>query len=99
VQELNVHGRFAQFWVETGEFLVAARARWFFQYFLACGEECLTPSRKTCSRDSQGARHHVESFPTEQTEDGLSLLPRGKPLNLLTWSTVLPRTLRILLIV
>ena len=57
--------------------------RLFFQRGLACVEERLTPGGETGGRYPQRTRHRIERFPTQQTEDDLSLLPCGKPLSFL----------------
>jgi hypothetical protein len=49
VQQLNVHGRFAQFLAYTGQLAVVAIERWFFQRVLARVEERFTPGRETSS--------------------------------------------------
>jgi hypothetical protein len=83
VQQLHVHGRFAQFLAETDEVLVAAIERLLLQRSLASGEERLTPGRDTGGGYPQCACHYVERFPTEETEDDFGLLPRRKPPGLL----------------
>jgi len=83
LQQLNFHGRFAQFLAQTGELAVTAIARLVFRRFLACVEKCLTPGGETGGKDPQLARPHIEGFPTQQTEDDLGLLPCGKPLGFL----------------
>jgi hypothetical protein len=49
VQQLNFHGRFAQFLAYTSQLAVVAIERWFFQRFLARVEERFTPGRETSS--------------------------------------------------
>jgi hypothetical protein len=55
VQQLNFHGRFAQFLAYTGEFAIVAIKWWFFQRFLACVKERLTPGGETGGRYPQFA--------------------------------------------
>jgi len=83
VQQLNFHSRFAQFLTQTGEFVLTASDRLFFQRCLARVEERLSPGRKTGSGEPALTGQQVERFPTQQTEDALSLLPCGKPLSFL----------------
>jgi hypothetical protein len=55
VQQLNFHGRFAQFLAYTGEFAIVAIKWWFLQRFLACVKERLTPGGETGGRYPQFA--------------------------------------------
>jgi hypothetical protein len=55
VQQLNFHRRFAQLLAETDEVAVVAIKQWFFQRFLPCVEECLTPGSEPGGGDAQFA--------------------------------------------